>query len=73
MYKIKGELGSGNFSRVRLASHELTQGAIFLSVNHSIFPLIGTAVRIYVYNGKNSIHMKRHVRAIDSFWASKEN
>ena len=26
-YKIKGDLGSGNFSRVRLASHELTQGA----------------------------------------------
>ena len=25
-YKIKGELGSGNFSRVRLASHGLSQG-----------------------------------------------
>ena len=25
-YKIKGDLGSGNFSRVRLASHGLTQG-----------------------------------------------
>lgn len=40
LYKIKGELGSGNFSRVRLASHELTQGAAFhfLSVMCNIPP-----------------------------------
>ena len=28
LYRVKGELGIGNFSRVKLAQHELTRGNI---------------------------------------------
>ena len=31
-YKIKSDLGSGNFSKVKLANHQLTKGRILISL-----------------------------------------
>lgn len=33
-YKLRGEIGSGNFSQVRLGIHDLTKGEILISLPH---------------------------------------
>jgi hypothetical protein len=33
LYRVKGDLGSGNFSKVRKAIHELTQGELLLAIS----------------------------------------
>ena len=35
-YKIKSDLGSGNFSKVKLANHQLTKGRILISLCNSV-------------------------------------
>lgn len=38
LYELRGEIGSGNFSQVRLGIHDLTKGEIsFLNTNFQIF------------------------------------
>ena len=36
-YKIKSDLGSGNFSKVKLANHQLTKGRILITLSSKIF------------------------------------
>ena len=38
LYRIKGELGIGNFSRVKLAQHELTRGKLTYKIIIKFYP-----------------------------------
>ena len=38
-YKIKSDLGSGNFSKVKLANHQLTKGMFYKEISTTSFLL----------------------------------
>ena len=47
-YKIKSDLGSGNFSKVKLANHQLTKGKGILKISHYIMMVKLYVLRIFL-------------------------
>lgn len=45
LYELRGEIGSGNFSQVRLGIHDLTKGEIFDALSFVTFIITSWVIR----------------------------